>query len=302
MELRPLTLGELLDRAFTLYRKHLWVFVGIMALPAILAVVMNLTFQLPSMMFPPGARVAPAQAVRTMAILLAVGALVFLLYFVAYAVALGATTLAVSQIYLGRDATIGFAYRAVRHRIGRLVLVLLWMALRIGGASLGLGIVAAVIVGGSAAAFGTAGRVVGLLVALATMFAIFLLIIFMGMRYGVSVPAAVLEDVTAGGALRRSVSLTASNWWRVFLVVACAMVVTYATMLLIQGPFLIAQMAAGSTTTVGRVLFLAGVVAGSIGSMITAPVMIIGLVLIYYDLRIRKEAFDLHVMLEAIGR
>jgi hypothetical protein len=84
--------------------------------------------------------------------------------------------------------------------------------------------------------------------------------------------------------------------------VACAIVVTYATMLLIQGPFLIAQMAAGSTTTVGRVLFIAGVVAGSIGSMITAPVMIIGLVLIYYDLRIRKEAFDLHMMLEAVGR
>ncbi len=37
-ELRPLSLGELLDRAFTLYRANFWVFAGIMAFPAALRV------------------------------------------------------------------------------------------------------------------------------------------------------------------------------------------------------------------------------------------------------------------------
>ncbi|HXE75989.1 MAG TPA: hypothetical protein VNN18_10190 [Candidatus Xenobia bacterium] len=32
-ELRPLSLGELLGSIFSLYRRHLWVFVDIMALP-----------------------------------------------------------------------------------------------------------------------------------------------------------------------------------------------------------------------------------------------------------------------------
>ena len=31
-ELRPLSLGELLDRTFSYYRSHFWLFVGIMAI------------------------------------------------------------------------------------------------------------------------------------------------------------------------------------------------------------------------------------------------------------------------------
>ena len=37
-ELRPLTLGELLDRTFQLYRNHFWLFVGIMAIPSAFSV------------------------------------------------------------------------------------------------------------------------------------------------------------------------------------------------------------------------------------------------------------------------
>jgi len=37
-ELRPLTLGELLDRTFQLYRNYFWLFVGIMAIPSAFSV------------------------------------------------------------------------------------------------------------------------------------------------------------------------------------------------------------------------------------------------------------------------
>ncbi|MGH9408541.1 MAG: hypothetical protein ACRD1V_03725 [Vicinamibacterales bacterium] len=300
MDLRPLTLAELLDRAFALYRTHVWVFAGIMALPAILAVIMSVILQTPAMMYPVGSRLAPAEALRTFAIIASGSILVLGLYFIAYAMALGATAIAVSQIYLGRGATIGSAYEAVKGRLGRLVLMMVWTLLRIGGACLGLLILAGAIAAVVGLALGMPGRLLGALFMVVAMFASFALMIFMGVRYGVSVPVAVLEQVTAGGALRRSVSLTSSNWWRVFLVVLCAMVVTYATALLLQGPFLLAHALVGPTTAAGRVLLLTGAVAGAIGSMFTGPVMIIGLVLIYYDLRIRKEAFDLHVMLEAL--
>ena len=43
-----------------------------------------------------------------------------------------------------------------------------------------------------------------------------------------------------------------------------------------------------------------GAVVGGIGRMFSGPMMIIGLAMIYYDLRIRKEALDLHVMLESL--
>ena len=42
LDLRPLTLGELLDRSFSLYRRHFWLFVGIMALPSLLGLAFGL--------------------------------------------------------------------------------------------------------------------------------------------------------------------------------------------------------------------------------------------------------------------
>ena len=41
-DLRPLSLGELLDRTFTLYRNHFWLFVGIMAVPQLLILAIGL--------------------------------------------------------------------------------------------------------------------------------------------------------------------------------------------------------------------------------------------------------------------
>ena len=44
-ELRPLSLGELLDRTFSYYRSHFWVFVGIMAVPQVFLVGVDLLRQ-----------------------------------------------------------------------------------------------------------------------------------------------------------------------------------------------------------------------------------------------------------------
>jgi hypothetical protein len=38
-----------------------------------------------------------------------------------------------------------------------------------------------------------------------------------------------------------------------------------------------------------------------LGSVLVAPVSTIGFSLFYYDLRVRKEAFDLQMMMQAIG-
>ena len=40
--LRPLSLGEILDRTFSLYRRHFLLFVGITAIPHLLILVLNL--------------------------------------------------------------------------------------------------------------------------------------------------------------------------------------------------------------------------------------------------------------------
>jgi hypothetical protein len=126
---------------------------------------------------------------------------------------------------------------------------------------------------------------------------VFIVIVLISVRLGVSVPALVIENVPAGRAIRRSVDLTHDHVGRVFLIVLCATVIAYATSLVFTGPFSIAAMVVGPTTKLALLFNLAGAVSGGIGAMISGPIMIIGLAMMYYDLRIRKEALDLELLL-----
>ena len=54
-------------------------------------------------------------------------------YFITYAVALGATTVAVSQLYMGRPISIREAYVPLRGRVGRLALLLVLVSIRLFG-------------------------------------------------------------------------------------------------------------------------------------------------------------------------
>lgn len=56
LDLRPLTIGEMLDRAFTLYRRHWTLFVGIMAVFAL-----RYAVSVPALVIE---RVAPRDAIR----------------------------------------------------------------------------------------------------------------------------------------------------------------------------------------------------------------------------------------------
>jgi len=302
LDLRPLTLAELLDRSFSIYKRHLWLFVGIMTLPAsvglLYAVAMELfqfTVVRPQVAATNGPP-TPEQAFLVAAPMVAGAILFMIVYFVVYAFALGATTIAVAHVYKDQPITIGEAYRKVRRHGGRLILLMIFGGLRMLGIWLGLVVIAAVLGGLLALVsplLAPIVMVVGFVLA-------FVLACVLVIRYGVAVPAVVLEDLTAGGALKRSVNLTEDHRGRVFLLILCAVVITYATLLLFQGPFVFGAMLAGPGTSTALVLTLAGAVVGTIGGMFSGPIMIIGLAMIYYDLRIRKEALDLHMMLEAL--
>ena len=87
---------------------------------------------------------------------------------------------------------------------------------------------------------------------------------------------------------------------RVFLLIVCATMVTYAAMILLQGPFIAGAWMAGLDTTRGFWLTIAGSVAGTIGGTLTSPFLVIGLALLYYDARIREEGFDVQLALGAL--
>src|SRR5688572_16119492 len=121
MDLRPLSIGELFDRAFVLYRRHFWLFVGITAVPGVFALALTLLqtgIQNPAMQGIDPDSPEFASAVVAMVGLIGGLFLVAVLYFVVYMVALGATTFAVSEVYLGRTATIAQVYGRMKGRVG----------------------------------------------------------------------------------------------------------------------------------------------------------------------------------------
>ena len=298
LDLRPLTLGELFDRAFALYRRHFWLFVGITAIPGVFALIVALAQQAMQTVTATNAASGADPAAPTMfALWIALGVIVAVVaYGVVYTIALGATTFAVSEIYLGRTVTIGEVYGRVRPRIGWLLMLMLAMALRLGGVF--FLIMLAAIFGGVVAA--VIHPVVGGAVMIVGMLAMFALLVVMSLRYSLSVPSMIVEKTGANRSLLRSVELTKGRLGRVFLLVLCAMMVTYATALLFQGPFLGAAFAVGAETRTGMWLNIVAAFTGTIGTTLTAPFMIIGLVLLYYDARIREEGFDLELALAAL--
>jgi hypothetical protein len=216
-----------------------------------------------------------------------------LVYMVVHMYALGATSVAVSDLYLGRDTSVGSAYSRVRPFGGRLLLLFIMTFASMIGACL---LVAAVAVG-FALLLALISGVLALVVVPFALLGVLVVAVLITVRFGVSVPALVIEDVPAGTALKRSIDLTRDNGGRVFLIILCAMVIAYATALIFQGPFSIAVLIAGPQTKMALLINIAGAISGAIGGMLSGPVMIIGLAMMYYDLRIRKEAFDLELLL-----
>jgi hypothetical protein len=299
LDLRPLTLGELLDRSFSLYRHHFWLFVGIMALPSLLGLAFGVLVALfnPQPANPGSvAEANPAEILGALLWFVAAAIGMFVVYFVTYAVALGATTVAVSQIYMGQPVSIRTAYAPLKGLVGRLALLLLLVSVRIFGIMLLMFAFIGFSGGLAAAGFPIFG---GLLLIVAG-FGAFVLWIWVVLRYAVSVPAAVLEDESATDAIRRSIELTRGSLLRVFVLVVFAMIITYAVLAIFQGPFVLAGAMAGPESSTFFWLNLLGTVTGSIGGAFTAPLMIVAFAVLYYDLRVRNEGLDLQLMLAGL--
>lgn len=303
-DLRPLSLGELLDRSFSLYRRHFWLFVGLMAAPSVFTLAIGISSELFKRISGIAEGGEPDPATLAVTVLVAIAAFLIMIvgYWIAYMVTLGATTVAVSELYVGRPATIASAYSRMKGMVGRLLLLALLIGLRLFALAFGLIVVlfavtmVFVILVGLTGAAPAIGAFIGVLGVFGAMIATMIF----ALRYSVAVPALVLENTSASESIRRSVELTRGSRWRAGVLVVFAIVITYAAMALFQGPFLVGAVQAGPESTTAFWLQLVGAVTGTIGGAITGPLMIIALALFYYDIRIRKEGFDVQLMLASL--
>jgi hypothetical protein len=269
LDLRPLSLGEILDRTFSLYRRHFLLFLGITALPQLLVLALNLV-QSMRMEIPATRTPAPVEQLQSSGLMAFsfVGFFVGLIvYLVAYLFAQGGTVFAVSELYLGRQTSIGASLSRMRGQLGSLFGVILLN---------------------------------GLAVMVAT---IFLIIpgIYLACRLITCIPAALLEDLGPRASLERSFRLTKDNAGRSFVIFLLYFIMLYAAILLFMFPFLFMAGLSAKEPGMMRLWLSLSQVGNSIAAVLVSPFLTIATAVFYYDLRVRKEAFDLQVMMNPSG-
>ena len=261
-DLRPMSLGEVLDRTFKIYRNHFWLFAGITALPSGVLLLFRLANsawtvsrightgpgQFPSF--------SPAAAFSTIIISI-IGGVAFCLL---AGYAQGATVFAVSDLYLGRATGVRDSYRHVGIKGLRVFFIFLLLGLVIG-----VGFLLLIIPG-----------------------------IILACRVALSVPVSMLEDAGPVRSIERSMQLTKGHGMQIFVILLMVVVLFYVVAMVFQFPFVFLLMtAAKAQQGLSFLTLLAINVANFLSEVLVWPVATIALALMYYNLRVRKEAFDI---------
>ena len=247
--LRPLSMGEILDVSFQLYRRHFAALAMVALICSGLPVLLSLFIE------------ASGGMLQHVWLTLAY----YGIFVVLSAIATAATVFIVSESYMGRPLSAGEALNRATPFLWRVI---------------------------------ACSILTGLLVMVG--FLLFLvpgIVLLCGLI--LAFPALVLEPgTTASGALARSWALTRGSRWRIF-----GMLVTLGLLLYVPFVALTALAAlvlpdapTGSVMSGG----LIGLVMAAVVQLFLYPLFYCVLTVSYYDLRVRKEGFDLEVLAQTL--
>jgi hypothetical protein len=253
--MRPMTAGDIIDEAIRLYRRHFRMFIIIGAVVLVPLGLLQIVLTL------------IAQAAG----LVAVGLLSFLssiLSFFAYLTVWGASISAASSLLVGEQTNERQAYDQTLGKLGPLV---------------GLALLYAIAVG---------------LLMLATFFILGAVGIYFAVAWIFAYHVLVIEGRGVMAALGRSRDLVRGHWWRVvgigivaiIIQIVVVMAFTIPAMFFGAGGLTMDPMA--DVSAIGAVLNTIGNTAGTI---IAGPILYCVATMLYYDLRMRKEGFDIEL-------
>jgi hypothetical protein len=310
--LRPLGVGEILDGAFTSIRRNPRATLGIAALLLTASAVITTTLVLvlvhyvgPVSLPSAGQQLTNTQAThlltRILGVLAPTAAVSLVLAFIVDTVLTGLLTVVIGRSVLGHQISAGEAWRVARPRIPALIGVTLLIALVLIGPWAVYAIVLLVL-----ALAHAPGALIGGLAAIGAIAGIALTIWFTIM-FRMAGQAVVLELEGPARALARSWRLVHGSFWRVLGITLLAGLIVQVTKGLLQIPFgVLAAVAGGGNAllpgtggNVAAILISAvgGVLAGAVARPISAGVA----VLLYVDLRMRREGLDLILQTAAAG-
>ena len=183
-------------------------------------------------------------------------------------VASAATVFIVSESYLGRPLSAREALHRATPYVGRILVCSLLMTLVVG-----LGFILLVVPG-----------------------------VILGVGLVLAIPAVVLEPgLSATAALSRSWELTRGARWRIFGLGLVLLVLLYVPVVALGGLAALMLPRSGAmfdgSSSVGMIVALA---IGGIVQIFIYPLFYCVLTVLYYDLRVRKEGFDLELLASSL--
>ena len=307
LRLRPLPLSELLDELFRMYRRNFL----LMVTAALALELPALTFNLLSGQYKTFGffltafssinnpdrldAIAPPQ---TNYLYLVIGYVVILMLL---PVTTGLLVRLTTDVAMGRPTTFASAFRRTLRRY----LALAAYDLLVGLAALAVvAVLLLVIFGGIALASASTNAnaaviVATVLIALAVFVASMIAAAWLGIRLVVAVPAMLEEGLGPIAAVRRSWRLVQGNFWRIVGIVVVVYVLAQVVQSALSAVFgLLALLIPGLSGDARGGLLLVALTAVQV---ITAPILAIAISLLYFDLRVRKDAFELDQLAGAVS-
>jgi Membrane domain of glycerophosphoryl diester phosphodiesterase len=272
-QLRPLSIGETLDAGFRLFRNRFGTLLACALVPTVpmcilLAVVLSSTF--PDT-FDPNATGTTGPTDEEAATFL-VGLLIMsVLFGLAATLAVAACFKVISSAYLGERATVGSSLRVGLKR-----------ALPLIGANL----------------------VISIALLPFSIFWIFiipgLIYIWLFVKWSMAYPAVIAERAGPFRSMGRSWALTRNHWWRTFATLFVLFLLAFVIYLAIYVVMSLAVSAIIDSVGMFASMTLVTVVY-MIVFAILFPLMASVVTVLYFDLRVRNEGFDLELLARGVG-
>jgi hypothetical protein len=266
--LRPLRVGEILDAGIKIYLGNARSLMGLTAVVVVpfqaLSALVLLSTTSYSSEVPHGLAAISSTRASNHATSLGGSAILDLTGVLIGVLTTAACVKAVSDVYLDQPTGIGVSLRFALRRLASL----LWLEIMT-FVLLALAFVALVIPG-----------------------------IWLYAAWAVAVPALLIEGRRGWGGLSRSFRLVRGRWWAVAGVLLIAAVMTSVVSGAIEGVLVAITLAGGASvlTTIVIVSLAAG-----LSAVLTRPFQAAVTTVLYYDLRVRHEGYDVALLAEQLG-
>jgi hypothetical protein len=262
-QLRPLSVGEVLDAGFRLFSARFWTLILCVLVPVVPITILGTILQAS---VDPNAFDLDSTATTVDSGTALAGTLVSAaIQFAAAVLAIAACFKAISAAYLGEHAG---AAESLRYGLGRLlpllVAYILWVVI------FAIGFVLLVIPA-----------------------------VWIGVKLSMVFPAVVFERKGPFGAIGRSWTLTRGHWWRTFGTLLVVFLITFVMQIVFGG---IVGGLLGTSDTVGELtVAIILTLVNLITLALTYPLWSAVTSVVYYDLRVRNEGFDLQLLAQGMG-